>query len=137
MKNDLEKAEELLKLSDYTCVLCRGMITCSSKEHGIRPLMEWIQEGRTFIGYSAADRIVGRAAAFLYILLGVRAVYAEVMSRGAIELLEENGIHVAYDTVTDGIRNRMNTGICPMEKAVQRADSAQEAFLLLQEKLSH
>ena len=37
--------------------------------------------------------------------------------------------------MTDSIKNRMNTGMCPMEKAVQQADSAQEAFHILQEKM--
>lgn len=137
MENDLEKAEELLKMSDYTCVLCKGVVTCSSRERGIAPLMQWVLEEKNLTGYSAADRIVGRAAAFLYILLEVKAVYATVMSRGAIELLEENGIHVVYDTTTNGIRNRTGDGMCPMEKAVLGADSAQEAFLRLREKLLH
>lgn len=132
MNEDLQKAEELLKMSDYTCVLCKGLITCSSMERGIKPLMQWLWDGKKLAGYSAADRIVGRAAAFLYILLGVKAVYATVMSRGAIELLEENDIQVVFDTATDSIRNRTNTGMCPMEKAVLSADSAQEAFSLLQ-----
>lgn len=81
MNKDLEQAKALLENNEeYTCAACRAGESFASEEHGIRPLMRWLNEGTDLSGASAADRIVGKAAAFLYVLLGVRTVYAPLMS---------------------------------------------------------
>ncbi len=133
---DLDKAVKLFESGEYTCVLCRGDSVIKSCERGIKPLMKLLNDKTDVQGYSAADRIVGRAAAFLYILLKVTAVHASVMSKGAVRLLEENGIIVESDTVTDAIINRNGDDICPMEKAVENVYMPDEAFLKLGEAVS-
>ena len=81
MNKDLEQAKALLENNEeYTCAACRAGESFASEEHGVRPLMRWLNEGTDLSGASAADRIVGKAAAFLYVLLGVRTVYAPLMS---------------------------------------------------------
>ena len=86
MNKDLEQAKALLENNEeYTCAACRAGESFASEEHGVRPLMRWLNEGTDLSGASAADRIVGKAAAFLYVLLGVRTVYAPLMSVPARE----------------------------------------------------
>ena len=93
MNKDLEQAKALLENNEeYTCAACRAGESFVSEEHGIRPLMRWLNEGTDLSGASAADRIVGKAAAFLYVLLGVRTVYAPLMSVPARETLHAHGI---------------------------------------------
>ena len=93
MNKDLEQAKALLENNEeYTCAACRAGESFASEEHGIRPLMRWLNEGTDLSGASAADRIVGKAAAFLYVLLGVRTVYAPLMSVPARETLRAHGI---------------------------------------------
>ena len=88
MNKDLEQAKALLENNEeYTCAACRAGESFASEEHGVRPLMRWLNEGTDLSGASAADRIVGKAAAFLYVLLGVRTVYAPLMSVPARETL--------------------------------------------------
>ena len=88
MNKDLEQAKALLENNEeYTCTACRAGESFASEEHGVRPLMRWLNEGTDLSGASAADRIVGKAAAFLYVLLGVRTVYAPLMSVPARETL--------------------------------------------------
>ncbi len=38
--------------------------------------MEWLGSGMDFRGCAAADKIVGKASAMLFVLAGVKAVYA-------------------------------------------------------------
>ena len=79
----MNKAEEIL-LSDesLTCVLCDGKNVLKSSYSGIRPMLEFISKGTDFSEYSAADRIVGRAAAMLFVLAGVkRSVCLRVKQR--------------------------------------------------------
>ena len=87
MEHDMNKARSLLEAGDYTCVLCRGDAVFTATERGVKPLLNWLESGLDLRNFSAADRVVGRATAFLYRLLGVKAVYARVMSYPAAEVL--------------------------------------------------
>ena len=71
MTMDMTKARSLLESGDYTCVVCHGDTVHTATERGVKPLLNWLDEGMDLRGFSAADRVVGRATAFLYCLLGV------------------------------------------------------------------
>lgn len=116
--NNLEKAKKMLSESEYTCVLCSDDDIMTSTKRGVAPLLQWLDEGKNLSGYSAADKVIGKGAAFLYVLLGIKEVYANVISRRALETLEKSNISVTYKTLADAIRNRDNTGFCPIETAV-------------------
>lgn len=118
MQTDLEKARLMLNDGGFTCVLCRGEELFTSKKRGVAPLIEFLDSRKDFSGFSAADRVVGNGAAFLYVLLGVRELYAAVLSRDAKTTLESAGISAEYDTLPDHIINRDKTGVCPIERAV-------------------
>lgn len=131
MNQDLQNARALLSSGDFTCVLSRGAHTITCTTRGVRPLVDLLSVG-TLPGYSAADKVVGKATAFLYVLLGVRSVYAPVMSRPALEVLRSHGIEAICDNVVDAIFNRDHTGFCPMETAVreiQEPEPAHKAIL--------
>lgn len=133
---DIEKATKMLHSGAYTCVLCRGNEIYTSVERGVKPLLEWLDSGLDLSGFTAADKVVGKAAAFLYVLLGIKVVFAPVMSEGAVELLEENGIDYRCDVVTKSIMNRSGTGICPMEEAVGNTSIPEDALDLIRKRLS-
>lgn len=132
---DLNTAKELLESGGYTCVLCRGNAVYTATERGVKPLVRWLTEGLNARDFSAADRVVGRATAFLYRLLGVKAVYARVMSRAAAEVLEQGGILHSCGSLVDNIINRQGTGICPFEEAVLNIHTPEEALTAIREKM--
>lgn len=136
MKNNIESAITLLKNGGYTCVLCKDDITYTSTERGVLPLIRFIDEKKDLTGFSAADKIVGKATAYLYILAGVKEVYAQVMSTSALLTLDQYGIKASYDTLVKEIVNRMGTGICPMEQAVSDIDVPEMALAAVKEKLA-
>lgn len=125
----------MLNDGKYTCVLCSGDKTYTSTERGIKPLIDLISSGDDFRGFSAADKIVGKAAAMLYIVLGVCEVYSPVMSEAAICILSKNGIACNYKVSVTQIINRKGTAICPMEETVQSIDDPQKALSALKEKI--
>ena len=135
MKADLERAKSIFTGSDYTCVLCKDDTVYTSTERGLKPLIAWINNGTDLKGFCAADRIVGKAAALLYVLLGVDTVYAPVMSEAGIYTLAKNGITPLYDTSVKEIRNRMDTGLCPMEEAVQDITDPNKGLYALKGKI--
>lgn len=133
--SDLERAKSILTSGHYTCVLCKSDITLTSTLSGIRPMVHYLQRQTNLQGFSVADKIVGRAAAMLFVLAGVKAVYATVMSTSAVAILEQNGIPASYTTKTEQILNRKGTGICPMEQAVQNIQQPKAAYAAIQTTL--
>lgn len=137
MKSDLEKAKSLLRENgEYTCVLCKGDTVYKSTERGVKPLIAWVDAGMDFRGFQAADRIVGKAAALLYALLGVDSVYAPVMSVAGYDILRINGIEVDFDALEKEILSRANTGICPMEETVRDITDPSEGLSALKQRIA-
>ena len=106
-----------------------------SNKRGIAPLLEYIENGENLKGFSVADKIVGKAAALLYVYLGVKCVYAQVLSQGAEEAFIKYGIPFEYSTKTDKIINRCGDGLCPMEQTVLNINDPSEAVIVLKNKL--
>lgn len=132
--DDLKRAREVLAGGGYTCVLCRGEELYTATARGVRPLVDWLDSGLELRGFSAADKVVGRATAFLYVLLGVRAVHAQVMSTPAKQALEANGIAAFFDQEVPGIINRKGDGPCPFEDAVLGITDPAEALTAIRKK---
>ena len=131
----LKKAKECLLSGEYTCVLYKEDALITSTRRGVSPLVKWLEAGDDFNGYYAADKVVGKATAFLYVLLGVTAVYARVISEPALEVLKTYEIEVVYDTVVEHIINRQGDGICPFEAAILTVDTAETAYKMILDKM--
>lgn len=134
MNRDLMLAKESLK--DNTIFLVKGERTLSSTKTGIAPMMDFISNGVDLAGYSAADKIVGKAAALLFAKAGIKAVFAKVLSEKAVPILTKYNIYYEYETLTKNITNRLKIGTCPMELTVADTEEPDTAYALLQEKLN-
>ena len=131
----LRKAKETLESGGYTCVLTDGTIVYTSKLRGVKPLVQFLESGTIPSGFSAADKVIGRATAYLYVLLGVREVYAQIISEPAEEVLRAKGIHVQYGTLVPNIINRKGDGICPFEAAVMEITEPSLAYEAILSKM--
>ena len=135
MEKDLLTAKQLLEQNNCTCALCQEDAVFTSTLRGVKPLLNFLEAGTNLQGFCAADKVVGKGAAFLYCLLGVRAVYAPVMSQAALEVLQKHGIVARYDLLVDAIFNRRRDGFCPMETATKALDDPHEALLAIRKTL--
>lgn len=132
-----KEAKELLGTDGITCIAVRtGAEPLVSRVRGVRPIIEWIEEGVMLQDAAVFDTIVGRAAAMLYALAGAGFVYGRVMSRGGAAELEKAGIAYEAGELTDRIINRQGTGMCPMEETVLEITDPREAFAALKEKIA-
>lgn len=132
-----KEAKELLGTDGITCIAVRtGAEPLVSRVRGVRPIIEWIEEGVVLQDAAVFDTIVGRAAAMLYALAGAGFVYGRVMSRGGAAELEKAGIAYEAGELTDRIINRQGTGMCPMEETVLEITDPREAFAALKEKIA-
>ena len=132
---DLLKAKEILS-QGHPAVICKGDSVFTSDANGIKPLNWWLRDGYTFEGYSAADRVVGRAAAFLYVLLKVKEIYAELLSDSAVEVLERYGIPYSFNKRVPNILNRTGDDLCPMEKIAIGHEEPEACYEALKIKIA-
>lgn len=132
--SDLENAKSRLKRDGCTCVLCKGDTVHTSHQKGISPMVDLLDSGTDLRGFAAADKIVGKAAAMLFVLAGISVLHAEVLSRTAAAVLEKYNIPYTYGILTDAIINRKGSGLCPMEEAVADIEDPAAAFLAVKHK---
>lgn len=136
MTEELRRAKEALDADTaVTLAVCRGDDLTVSREKGIKPLLK-LTQGDDLRNASAADRIVGKAAAMLYALTGVEEVFAQVLSEQGRTVLKHYGIVYEYGTLTENIINRSGTGLCPMEEAVKDIDDLKEALAAIKAKVA-
>ncbi len=118
-------------LAGHTLCLSKDGVLILNDKRGIAPLLELIASGKDVSGYSAADKVVGKAAAALFIKCGVKQLYAAVLSKGGAKLLESHGVEYVYDTLTDAIINRAGTDACTMEKAVRDIEEIEDMYVAI------
>ena len=126
MSNLLVAKEYLSK--GYSVCLCKDEEILLSSGKGIAFIAFLARDGKKFVGYSVADKIVGKAASHVYVLLGVREVYGSVMTKEGLDILTKNGIVATYGTLVEKIINRSGDGICPMEMAVKDLSESHKAL---------
>ena len=136
MPNGIDNVKNRLIEGGFTCVVHKGEEEYTSTERGVTPLVLLLESGRDFSGSVAADKTVGAGAAHLYILLGTRSLWANVISAPALSLLTSHGITVTYGECVPNIINRKGDGICPIESAVAPAKTSPEAYTLIKSTLA-
>lgn len=131
----LQQAIISLREGNHTCVLRKNGKEITSDLRGVAPLLELLHSGEVLSGASCADRVVGNGAAYLYVLLKVKEVYAEIISEPAKRTLEQAGIAVSMGQTVPAIMNRTKDGFCPIEQAVRDAVSPENALELIETRL--
>ena len=130
------KIKVMLVDEECTCVLSNGESIIKSKIRGVKPLLNIIDSNIPQM-LSAADKVVGKATAFLYVLLRVKKIYAGVISKPALEILIEHNIQCMYEELVDNIMNRQGTDICPFEKLVINVSHVNEAYNLIESQIKN
>lgn len=127
---DLETATKML--AGHTLALCKAGEVVTSDLKGISPMLSLLGEGRDLSGFSAADLVVGKAAAMLFVKANIKAVFARTLSLAGRDYLDRHGIPVTCEALTERIMNREQTDVCPMERAVADTDDVDEGCRILQ-----
>lgn len=127
----MRKAKMLLDNTENTCVFCGQQAVFADRRRGVRPLLDLLESGADVAGFAVADKVVGKAAAYLYCLLNVGCLYARVISQPALSVLQERGIPAEYSQIVPAIQNRTKDGLCPTESAVMEIDDPSEAYHII------
>ena len=134
--DNLERAKLLLK-GDVTLSLVKDKEELTSTKSGIAPMMEYLGNNVNLENFSAADRVVGKAVAMLFVKAKVKEVYAEIISIPAFNFLVEHGVRTGFGEMTEAIKNRSGDGLCPMEQTVLYESDVSRAYEKLKDKLNH
>lgn len=112
-----------------SCVVCDGERLHVFRERGVADLYRLLTTDAALLrGAFVADKVVGKGAAALMILGGVAELYADVVSRGALDLLAAEGVRVEYRLAVPHVINRAGTGICPVEQRCADCATAAECL---------
>ena len=131
-KEQKEQAAGLLFTEKCSCVIRNGDTVRIFRQRGVADLYRLLHEEPHLLqGAFIADKVVGKGAAALMVLGGVAGLFADVVSRPALELLAGAGIAVEYTVAVPNIVNRAGTGICPVEQLCERAETAAECLPLI------
>lgn len=106
-----------------------GIVTTYSKP-GVRDLEYLLDHDPEMLhGATIADKVIGKAAAAMVVVGGVKELYAEVMSKKAIPFLDDAGIIYTYGTLVDTIKEEGDR--CQLEKITAPATTPEETVALL------
>lgn len=73
-------------------------------------------------GASCSDRVIGKAAAWIYREADIKELYCDVITTRAKNLLVDNGIKLVFIEEVDFIENREKNGMCPVELLAKDED---------------
>lgn len=135
---DLKIARSTLSKENLSLVIVSGgEVILRSQNHGIAELLGALERfGDTLHGASIADRIVGKAAAYLVLYARMKGIYAPVVSRDARDLLSQAGLECKFGKVVPWILDVEGKDRCPLEKLCASIWSPQEAFNALRTHLA-
>ena len=117
MITEMTYARQMLSIGGYKLVVCAKDSVHVSEDSGLDSLLSLVGED-TWIGAAAADKVVGKAAAMLFVLLRVKSLYAEVITETAKAVLEAQGIECVYGTLVERLSDA-DGKVCPSELAVE------------------
>jgi len=117
-------------------IVRNGRIVRTLEGRGVKPLLDALAEDPdVFAGAEVIDRIVGRAAAAIYVYGRAARVVSPVMSEGAVAMLSAHGTAYEAGEVVPFIVNRAGTGCCPMDAATQDMSDPAEIVRKLVEQV--
>ncbi len=102
--SDIENAKNAL--DGHSLALCRDGEIITSDLRGVAPMLSFLDNKTDLSGFSAADLIVGKAAAMLFVKAGIKEVFGRVMSKSGRDFLIRHGIECSYGAGCEKIIKR-------------------------------
>lgn len=136
MENILIELNKTLLSGNHTIVVKKDDKVFTSSDRGVKPLLHLLEDEKGFLdGASVADKVIGKAAALLMVLGGIKEVHTNVISEPAVEVFEKHHIPYFYEEKVKRIINRKGDGLCPMETLCIDVEEPSEAFEKIKEWL--
>lgn len=132
----IRSAINLISEGTASCVVLKdNTIVKTQCDRGIGPVIRLYESGILKDAF-VVDKIIGKAAAMVMTLGGVKGCYGVTMSASAVAWLKAHQVSVQYETCVEAIINRKGDGICPMEQTVKEIEDEETALVALKEKIA-
>lgn len=114
---NLEVVKEKLYSTNASLVVLYENGECKEYyQNRINDIREILQNDKNALKNAIiADKVIGKVAGSILTVAGVKEIYADVMSKYAIPVLEENNVEYEYKNLVSYVQNNDKTGMCPME----------------------
>lgn len=118
---------------DYTLKIAKDGAVRTFARRGVIDLFELLtNEPDVLQGASVTDKAIGKAAAALMVLGGVKEAATPRISTPARRLLQEASIPVDYDEEVPLILNRDKSDFCPLEKRCKVSDDPEKLLPIIE-----
>lgn len=130
---NIESLIDILHREGCSCVIGNHGRVRIFNQRGVKDLYDILRSDPGILsGASVADKVVGKGAAALMVAGGVTEVYADVMSRPALDVLTSYNVKASCGICVPNIINRSGTGICPVESLCSPCTTAEECIPLIE-----
>lgn len=128
---DIALAKNLLNDEKKAIVIVKdGEVIFSSKDKGIKPVCAALNEFKDELqGSSVADKVIGKAAAMIYKHADIKELSTKLISERAVDVLKNTSIVYDYEKLVPYIKNRDQSGLCPIETLSLQTDNIDELLL--------
>ena len=122
----------ILDEGSYSLVVYNNDSVSTYSARGVQDLLYLTaEEPERLHGAVVADKMIGKAAAALMVIGGVKEVNTHLICTPARELLESAGICLDAEEEIPMIMNRNKTGQCPIDSQLNDAQTAEECVDIL------
>ena len=136
MEQAIQQAKKMIEEGVAACVAIRhGRIIGAAAGRGVGPVLQLYEQGQ-LTGSFLVDKVIGKAAAMVMTRGGFAGCHGIIVSKAALQWLQQNHVAVTYDHLTDYIVNRTGDGMCPMEQTVLNLQEDTQVISVLQQKLA-
>ena len=121
---------------NLTCVVAdEEGILFTSQAKGIRPMLDLLErcDAEGWEPVYQADMIIGKAAVLIADRCGIKQIYGDVASEGAVDIAENRGADISYRECVPQILNPQKSREGPFESALNGVDL--DDFELVMEKI--
>lgn len=134
----VNRAKQMIKNKEANFILIKkNKIVYTANKRGIGVLIDLFEnQPKKLKGAIIVDKVIGKAAAMIFVYAGVNSVYGEIMSNFAKQYLNRHKVKADYGICVDSIINREGNGICPMESSVLDIEDAKDGYDILVEKVA-
>lgn len=132
----LEEVKTILEQKDASLVVCyaSGEIKAYYQDR-IKDIKAILQKDSNALkGAIVADKVIGKVAASIMAVAGVKELYAKTLSKIAISVLKNAKIQYSYENLVDYIQNNDKTGMCPMENKYKDEAEIEKIYQQMLEK---
>lgn len=134
MMNDIEHLKDILLKRNYSCVIGKNDDIRTFSKRGVMDLYELLKNDPAFLnGASIADKVIGKGAAAILALGKIKEIYTPLISTPALLLLRKENIRCSFDQEVPYIKNRTQTGSCPLEARCKDEDNIKRLLPIIEQ----